>query len=250
MKSVRFYFTVFLFIGFVNNLTGQTIHQFSGWGAVFGNAKINNKFSLHLESQIRSNDDLKAVQTLIFRTGLIYNLKNNQTLTVGYAFVDHHRTIGDVSGWGPEHRIWEQYVLNKAFSLSDHFITIQNRFRLEQRFVSTSIIADNQLKTEDYNFSQRLRYFVRSIFPLVATHQKKFKQGAFLSLQDEIFLNLSDNPPTNGKLFDQNRAYASVGYRFSPKYDLEIGYMNHLIIGKADAKTINNIIQLAFYFRL
>ena len=237
-------------MAFVNKVSGQTVHQFSGWGGIFGGVKLNSKFSLHLETQVRSNDDLKAVQTFIFRIGLIYNLKNNQTLTLGYALVEHHRWVNDVGGWGPEQRIWEQYVLNKAFSLGDHFVTIQNRFRLEERFVSTSVVSNDKLETGEYNFSQRLRYFARAIYPLSGSPEKKFSRGTFLSLQDEVFFNLNKSDATNGKFFDQNRAYASFGFRFSPKYDLELGYMNQLIAGKGDAKTINNIIQLAFYFRL
>jgi hypothetical protein len=250
MRSFRIILFWLLFTGVTEMVAGQTVHHFSGWGAIFGGVKLNNKFSLYLETQVRSNDDLKAVQTFLFRTGLIYNLKNNQTITLGYARVEHHRWINDIGGWGPEYRIWEQYVLNKSFGAGNHFVTIQNRFRLEQRFVSTSIASNDQLETDKYNFSQRLRYFARTIYPLSGSPVRKFTRGTFLSLQDEIFIYLNDSDATNGKVFDQNRAYASFGFRFSPKYDLEVGYMNQLIAGRGDAKTVNNIIQLAFYFRL
>jgi len=228
----------------------QTTTQFMGWMAVFGSSTLNSQFSLHWESQLRSEDDLKEMMTFILRAGLIYKLKNNQTLTAGLAYIDHHRTMDSVSGWGPEYRIWEQYVLNKSFSLSSHFITIQNRFRLEQRFNSKSMVSENELVNDGYNFTQRLRYFARSIYPLAATPKNAFQQGTYLSLQDEIFFNLSNTSATNGKLFDQNRFYFSVGYRFNQKMDGELGYMNQLIARSGDQKTINHILQLAFYFRL
>jgi hypothetical protein len=170
--------------------------------------------------------------------------------TVGYAIIGHHRRIDSVSGWGPEHRIWEQFILNKAFSIDNHFVSVQNRFRLEQRWISRSSVSDDKLVTDAYAFTQRIRYFARAIYPFSPNPEKVFSRGSFFSLQDELFFNLENSNITNGKFLDQNRAYTSLGYRFSTKYDLEIGYMNQIIIGKGSLKTINNIIQLAGYLRL
>jgi Protein of unknown function (DUF2490) len=241
---------IILLIFFSNQADAQTTNQFMGWAAAFGSVKLNNQFGLHLEAQLRSGDEWKEVRSYILRTGLIYYIRANQNATVGYAFIDHHRRIGGVSGWGPEHRIWEQYILNLPLNLSNRFISIQNRLRLEQRFISASVVSGDKLETKDFNFSQRLRYFVRGIFPLLPNPEKRFQKGAFFSLQDEIFVNLGDASATNGKFFDQNRLYFSLGYRFSPKYDAEIGYMYQYLEGRGDAKTNNNILQLAGYFRL
>jgi len=50
-------------------------------------------------------------------------------------------------------------------------------------------------------------------------------------------------------LFDQNRIYFAVGYRFSSKFDAEAGYMNQYTNGMV-TDVSNNIIQVAFYTRL
>lgn len=247
------YYYVFLGIlglCLTNSTKAQTLNHFSGWAAVFSTTRLNSKFSLHLETQVRSNNEWKEVQTVILRTGLNYHIKTGQIVTVGYAYIAHHRNIDSISGWGPEQRIWEQFILNKAFSLRDHLITIQNRFRLEQRWISQSIVNDDKLITDGYVFSQRIRYFARAIYPFSPTPEKAFVRGSFFSLQDELFFNLGNTSSVNGKFFDQNRAYSSIGYRFSSKYDLEIGYMNQIIAGRGTLKTINNIIQLAAYLRL
>ena len=247
-----YYFIILGTLGscLTNNVKAQTDNHFSGWSALFSTTRLSSKFSLHLESQVRSNNEWKEVQTVIFRTGLNYNIKPGQIATVGYAFVAHHRNRDSVSGWGPEHRIWEQFILNKAFSLDDHLVTFQNRFRLEQRWISQSTVSDNKLVTDGYVFSQRIRYFARAIYPFSSTPQKVFSRGSYFSLQDEMFFNLGNTSGVNGKFFDQNRAYFSIGYRISSKYDLEIGYMNQIIAGRENLKTINNIIQLAAYLRL
>jgi Protein of unknown function (DUF2490) len=228
---------------------GQTTHQFSGWLGAFGRVELKNNFSLHIESQLRSTNDLEQIQTLLFRVGLNYNIKPNQVLTVGYAYISNRRTVDGVSGYAPEDRIWEQFVLNEAFAFHEHSVSIQNRFRLEQRFIGSSEAEDDQLVTSGFNFVQRIRYFARMIAPFNKT-VGGFKKGAFFSLQDEVFFNIGDVSVVNGKTFDQNRAYFSIGYRFSPKNDTEIGYMNQFILNNGTAKTINNIIQIATYIRL
>jgi len=236
---------VFLLSSF--GLRAQTQQTFSGWTAVFGSAKLSGKFSLHFDAQARSADKWQEVQTILLRPGLHYQVRKNQLATVGYAFIYHHRRIGTVGGWGPEHRTWEQYIINQRPNLLARTTALQHRFRLEQRFISKSIVRNDKLVTDGHQFAQRLRYFARWVLPFNKT--KEFRRGAFMSLQNEIFVNIGDAAAVNGKFFDQNRAYGSVGYRFSPKYDMELGYMNQFVSGRS-ANTANSILQLAGYVRL
>ena len=225
----------------------QTQYSFRGWAAIFATYRLNSKISLYCDAQLRSSAEWKEVQTFIFRPGIHFHVNNNMIATVGYAYIGHHRTVDSVSGWGPEHRIWEQFIINQTFNISGHPTTLQHRLRLEQRFISRSVVNDDKLVTDGYNFSQRLRYFARAVFPLQKT--TSFARGAFISLQDEIFVNVENSPSTNGKFFDQNRFYTSIGYRTSRKFDIEIGYMNQFIEGKT-SNSVNNILQAAGYLRL
>ena len=43
----------------------------------------------------------------------------------------------------------------------------------------------------------------------------------FISLYDEIFLNLSNNP------FDQNRLYGALGYQINYNTNIQLGYLKH-----------------------
>ncbi|KIA99583.1 hypothetical protein OA93_05380 [Flavobacterium sp. KMS] len=226
-------------------VNAQTQNTFTGWSAVFFTYKLNDKFSLHFDGQARSTDELKNLQSYIIRPGLNYHIKDNMIATVGYAYIGNNRSVMDIDGWVPEHRIWEQFIFNQKFTLANRPVTLQHRFRLEQRFMGQATIEQNELVTDSYEFAQRLRYFARSIFPLSKTDN--FTKGAFLALQNEVFLNVQNAP--NDSFFDQNRAYLALGWRLSPKFDLEAGYMNQYVLGKSN-NTVNNIVQVAAYVRL
>jgi hypothetical protein len=225
----------------------QTRNEFSGWTALFGTYKFNSKFGMHFEGQLRSSTGWENLQTYIIRVGLNYNVRPNMIATAGYAYIGHYRTIMEISGWGPEQRIWEQFIINEPFSLGGHASSIQNRFRLEQRFISQSSLNNNTIVTDTYDFMQRFRYFARCIVPWQKT--EKFIRGPYSSLQDEVFFNVQNASVTNNNFFDQNRAYFSIGYRTAPAFDIEIGYMNQFILGRS-TNVLNNILQLAFYVRL
>lgn len=236
-----------LFVFYSTILSAQTDNTFTGWGAVFASYKLNDKFSIHFDGQIRSNDEIENVQSFIIRPGLNYHASKNIVLTIGYAYIENRRVIEMASDMIPEHRIWEQFIYNQRFK-GGHFTSLQHRVRLEERFIGKSYLENGSIVIDGSEFSLRLRYFLRTIFPLIKTDN--FTDGAFVSLQDELFVNL-DNAPTltNGGFFDQNRAYVSFGWRFNSKFDLEMGYMHQYIDGR-NINVNNNIVQLAAYLRL
>ena len=96
-------------------------------------------------------------------------------------------------------------------------------------------------------FAQRFRYFFRLIQPLNKT-EAAFTKGAFVALQNEVFLNFHNKDKLNNSVFDQNRLYLAAGYRFSKKVDIEAGYMNQAV-KTLNNHTNNNIVQLALYTR-
>ncbi len=84
--------------------------QFSGWLASFNTFKTGKKTSIHADIQWRSSDELKHTQTLLLRSGLNFHVSKKITATAGYAFIHNRRVISGISGYAPEHRIWEQLV--------------------------------------------------------------------------------------------------------------------------------------------
>ena len=239
------FFRLFIIAVFFLSLASpaKTQVQFSGWLASFNTFKLNNRFSLHLDGQLRSTDELRQVQTILLRPGLNFHVGKNLVLTAGYAFISNRRAVGSVSGLLPEHRIWQQGLFNhKARNIS-----IAHRIRFEERFISKAKVANNELETDGHTQAFRIRYFIRNIFPLTA--KPSFSKGFFLALQNEVFLNTGDKTAVNGKTFDQNRLYGAVGYRLLNKIDLEAGYMNQYTNTRSSF-TNNHIAQIAVYKRL
>jgi len=232
MKHFTFTFLLSLF---VLNGFSQHVKQNSGWFLFLNSTKLNDKWGLHLDVQLRSANNWDGVQNFLFRPGATYYINKNSNATVGYLLANTFLKGEELADKTlTEHRIWEQYIY--AHKIKP--IYAQHRFRLEQRFAET---AGGDV------FSQRLRYFVRFVLPF-SDPKVPFVEGPFVALQNELFFNVQNNDKLNGKLFDQNRAYAAAGYRFNKCFDLEMGYLSQFIDGRT-MNTTNNAVQLAFYTR-
>ncbi len=213
-------------------------HSSAGWAAWFNGVRIKeSRWGLHSDVQLRTGNDWHSSATLLIRPGINYHLTHNQTISAGYAATLTTGQTNGITGRLGEHRIWEQYALfSKLLG-----IPVQHRFRLEQRFLR---------RADETVFAQRARYFIRGIIPLQQPVEEPLARGGFVSLQNELFFNIQHRSATNGNVFDQNRAYASIGYRFSRRYDVEAGYMNQFVLRNASPNTLVHIVQIAFYSRL
>lgn len=214
-------------------LFAQTKEQ-TAWLSFFNTTKINNHWGVQFDVQFRSADEVKYVRNFLFRSAIAYTFNKKNNLSIGHTIYETN------SGPAPsatlnEHRINEQYIHTESIKS----IAITNRFRLEQRFIER-----NPTTTV---FSQRFRYFLKLVIPL-AKQESTFKSGLFTTVQDEIFINLQNKDKINGSLFDQNRAYAGIGNRFSPKIDMELGYMK-LFQKRSSTDLSGSIVQLAFFTR-
>lgn len=221
--------------------------QFSGWFANFSTFRIpGSKFSVHFDGQLRSSDNWETLQTYIVRPGVNYHVRKNMMITAGYANVGN-KAFGQFFS---EHRIWEQFIVTHTIG---KFMPLQHRFRVEQRFIPTIVpLADGSHPQKvETNVSHRARYFLRGLLPF--NGDAGFRKGFFGAVQNEIFLNFANTEYANSHGFDQNRAYLALGYRFSPKFDVEAGYLYHYTLRFNGMNTFgvnNNVIQLATYLRL
>lgn len=218
---------------FTTTLSAQTTRENSGWFFFLNSTKLNDKWGLHLDVQVRSHDEWTKVKNVLVRPGLTYFINPNQNVTAGYllattSLANDDKTIA-------EHRIWEQYIISHKLFTGN----LSHRFRLEQRFIGRA--DDSKI------FAQRFRYFFRDLQPLVKT-EGPFTKGPFIAVQNELFFNIQNKDELNGNVFDQNRAYIAAGARFSKKFDAELGYMNQFQKG-VSTNVSNHILQLAIYTR-
>ena len=230
MRRIIFILT---FITLTPILSFAQVTEHAFWTAIFNNTKLNDKWTLQTDVQFRSANEVKNLRHILIRPALLYNINKTNNVGLGYVMFDTftHSAAPNTT----EHRIYEQFVHMQAIKAA----TIQHRFRMEQRFIERPGMTDL--------FAQRFRYFARAIIPL-QKQEGAFKKGPYTALMNEIFINLQNKDQVNGSLFDQNRASATIGYRFSTKFDIEAGYTNQFVKRTNNTLT-NNILQLNIFTR-
>ena len=168
---MRKYFLLAAIFCFIStSLLAQTVNQNTGWFLFLNSTKFNDKWGMHFDLQVRSEDSWERVKNVLIRPGVTYYINKNANATLGYLYTTNKTLVwpyppnsimpaiaGPVLGTLTEHRIWQQYIYNhqpwKGTVLS-------HRFRLEQRFIERPIKGDDDV------FSQRFRYFFRLVQPL------------------------------------------------------------------------------------
>jgi len=215
------------------------------WFSSVNSFRLNGKWGLQFDFVLRTGDEWKYLQTMMLRTGISYKLSESTTAFAGYNNVRSRVIIGDVSGYASEHQIWEQlFIRHRLFNL----LYTLHRPLFEQRFVSIPVIKNNSIETEDHSFALRLRYLFRNVLPF--KKQENFAKGVYAVAQQEILLNIGDKSAVNGKTYDQFRALTGLGYRFSPKFDLETGYLFRDVATRTSLHFHDHILQLTSILRL
>lgn len=232
---MKFLLSVFLLISTAITATAQQTEQ-AAWLSASGTYKLSKHWSLYLDNQFRSADQVSYFRQFIFRPGVVYKFNVHQLATIGYAYSLVNRLNDGIPDNNiKENRFWEQYTYLHRIAK----VYATQRVRLEQRNMMTP-------GKEDV-FSQRLRLYTRYQLPLIK--QDTFNRGTYLALQNEVYLNVQHKNKLNGSMLDQNRVYFGVGYRISPKIDVELGFIDQFLKGKT-TNTSNHVAQLGIITRL
>ena len=127
------------------NLSFSQKSDIGNWFVYFGNQKINKKWNWHNEVQYRNYNFIGDTNQLLLRTGIGYNLtENNNNVLVGYGFINTQKYVpnSDQKIDTNEHRIYQQFITRQNFGR----VFLQHRYRIEERFISD-------------DFQLRFRYF-------------------------------------------------------------------------------------------
>jgi len=186
-------------------ITAQS-SDLGGWWIYFGNLKINERFDWHHEIQYRNYNVAGDLEQLLVRTGIGYNLtEKNNNILLGYGYILSKNYVDNDSKDNViEHRIFQQYITRQSFGR----FRLLHRYRFEQRWIA-----------ED--FRMRARYFLN--INLALTKPEMVANTLYLSAYNEIFLNLSE------PVFDRNRIYGGLGYKFNDHVRVELSYMTQVL---------------------
>ncbi len=225
--------------------TRQQAVQQHGWYMLFGNHRIDQHWGLHTEYQFRRHGLIEEWQQSLLRVGIDYHIDPHCTLTAGYGWI-----VTFPYGEQPsittlhENRLWQQAVLRQ----NSGRIRFNHRLRFEQRWVEHyDRLPDGSLAYTGRNYSDRFRY--RFLVDLPLNKAVFEKNTLFVSVYNEFFVNYGRNLKLNR--FDQNRLYAAMGYQFSPNGNVQLGYMQQLIVkSNAWQEELNNTLQLSLTYNL
>jgi hypothetical protein len=189
------------------------------WASYFGDHRVTKHWGIHFDGQLRQ-DFTQPWGQVILRPGLNYYVKPNLFLSHGYAFI---RTESN-NTTTPEHRLWQQVQYTpKVLNLN-----MSHRLRLEQRWI--------EIPT-GHRYQNRIRYFYRTELPATGKY--------FVGLQNEIFLGFGQNK--GASVYDQNRAYISLGRRFGPIGRIETGYMyQNALLRNGITREHNHILVISY----
>jgi hypothetical protein len=200
---------IFLFIsGFILfHFAKAQSNDAGNWIMYVGMQPIGKRAVLWNEVQYRNHNLIGDLEQLLFRTGIGWNLsENNNNLLAGYAYI-HSEPYAPGTGdkrTVREHRLFQQFITRQRFGRT----YIQHRYRIEERFLP-----------EDFRL--RLRYFLSLNVPL---NMASLDRGAwYLSAYNEVFLH------ADGPVFDRDRIYGALGYVLKKDLRLEIGYMSQIM---------------------
>ena len=206
-----------------SNLSFSQKSDIGNWLIYFGNQKVNSKWNWHNEVQYRNYNFIGDTNQLLLRTGIGYNLTdNNNNVLVGYGFINTQKYVPDSDKKidTNEHRIYQQFITRQTIGS----VFLQHRYRIEERFISD-------------DFQLRFRYFLGINIPI--NKKKLDKNAIYLSAYNEIFINKAS------PLFDRNRLYGALGFVVNKNFKVEAGLM-----AQTQEKSNRNQFQIVIFNNL
>jgi hypothetical protein len=205
------------------------------WLQLTDEHRLDPKWALSADVQVRRADLAgHTPQQLEARFGLVRDVGGGARMTLGYMW-QHSAIYGELPAAAPtrEHEVWEQL----QFGSRTGHVAWSHRFRLEQRWIHPLVSDDAAPTIDRWQYRNRFRLQERATVDATALGLRIPR--AYLTAHGELFFHLGWTP--EGQVFDQSRLAAQAGYRLTPRFRVEAGYMQQLIQrGTARATEVNH----------
>jgi Protein of unknown function (DUF2490) len=191
------------------------------WAQVVGEGSLKfidpklEKGRIWVEGQARINDNWDHLYQGVVRAAVGYSLSDRATIWAGYT-------------WLPTQNLGKRYVNQQdvwpafRYVLPTDIGTFSFRTMIESNFIQGS----------DVRF--RPRQMIRFMRPM------EFEPRLSLIAWDEFFIRVNSTQFGGKSGFDQNRAFAGLGWTFNKNVRFEGGYMNQYL---DDATHTNNTMR-------
>ena len=188
----------------------QQANQFNSWWSYGGNHQLSDKWSVHTLYSHRRNDFANYLQQSLVRVGLNYHVDKNLILTGGGDWlITYPYGEQPIAKTTTVYRTFEQLTLKNKVNR----FYFKHRYKAEQQYIE---------KNNEHKTFHRFRYRFTASIPL----NKKTMEAKtlFLNVFDELFINYGKN--IGNYYFNQNWAYAGLGYKINKATTVQLGYMN------------------------
>jgi len=205
------------------------------WFALASNIKLSNSLTWMLEGQFRYASDFDPQQYQA-RTALDIHLSDHfSVVPIGYVYTWNYLYGKQPASFANnEHRIWQQVSYKHSLSK----LKVDHRLRLEQRFIESHSVVNNEIIPQGYtNRQHRLRYRLMIRMPL--NRQAIQAKTIYLSVYDEAFLSWGKSVTFHEP--DQNRIFVGLGYQVDKALTLQGGFLYQSLIKSNGTKQENNV---------
>ena len=216
----------------------ETVSNGRAWYMYFGDHTLGESpWGFHFDGQLRMEGAFDRRNQLLLRPGINYDVSDNVQFSGGYAFINTNGFVGSPPNFDvPENRLWQQIILRQRIGE----VRLTHRYRLEQRFigkVAESYLGEGEVVGQSY--VNRFRYFLKGTVPFA-------RDDRYFAFYNELMVGFGENVQRN--IFDQNRAYAAIGFRTGPATSFEIGYLLQTVQRPTGNLVLfNHTFQLGFF---
>jgi len=190
--------------------------KLGNWIGATSSMRFSKKWSLFLQGELRTWEMVSNLNELLWRTAIYYDFNSNLKGASGYVRVDTWPYDNEPYSKFYENRIFQEFKISSKWGK----LKLTNRFRLEQRWISTV-----EYGTE---YSNRIRYMLGLTIQLNSTKVEKVTNS--IVVFNEVFIDFDrfdywfDREAGESGL-NQNRLYAGFKHQLTDLSNFSVGLL-------------------------